>query len=155
MPSHVKALIADSPDDAKADLVSAAPVNIMDWYVWYAAVSDGRFFHYTTLLSCPNNKALPYWLVTCKLVAQPFVKALQHPRHCQSHLAGDCCRHITEDDLDFFKDRVERDVDMPGVGKWQHMTDLKLDTLTYSAWRRRLAVRSHAIAFLWMPLHSP
>lgn len=59
-----------------------------------------------------------------------------HQLHSLSH----CCRHVTEADLEFFKDRVERDMALPGVGKWQHMTDLKLCTLTYSAWRRRLAV---------------
>lgn len=50
------------------------------------------------------------------------------------------CRYVTEADLEFFKDRVERDVELPAVGKWQHMTDLNLETLKYSAWRRRLAV---------------
>lgn len=47
--------------------------------------------------------------------------------------------HITEADLAFFQERVEEDVQLPGTGKWEHMTDLKLDSLTYSAWRRRLA----------------
>lgn len=31
MPSHVKALIADSPDTVKAEEVSAVPVDIADW----------------------------------------------------------------------------------------------------------------------------
>ena len=50
------------------------------------------------------------------------------------------CRHITEADLHFFQRRVEEDVVIPGAGKWEHMTDLRLDSLTYTAWRRRLPV---------------
>ncbi|KAL0041449.1 hypothetical protein WJX79_003695 [Trebouxia sp. C0005] len=46
--------------------------------------------------------------------------------------------HITEADLQFFQHRVEQDVVIPGAGKWEHMTDLRLDSLTYTAWRRRL-----------------
>lgn len=46
--------------------------------------------------------------------------------------------HITEADLAFFQHRVEEDAVIPGAGKWEHMTDLRLDSLTYTAWRRRL-----------------
>jgi len=53
------------------------------------------------------------------------------------------CRHITEADLHFFQHRVEEDVVIPGAGKWEHMTDLRLDSLTYTAWRRRLPVSLH------------
>ena len=53
------------------------------------------------------------------------------------------CRHITEADLHFFQQRAEEDVIIPGAGKWEHMTDLRLDSLTYSAWRRRLPVSLH------------
>ena len=67
------------------------------------------------------------------------------------------CRHITEADLAFFQECVEEDVQLPGTGKWEHMTDLKLDSLTYSAWRRRLAVScpsclfvmSHSVKISW------
>lgn len=53
------------------------------------------------------------------------------------------CRHITEADLHFFQQRAEEDVVIPGAGKWEHMTDLRLDSLTYTAWRRRLPVSLH------------
>ncbi len=53
------------------------------------------------------------------------------------------CRHITEADLHFFQQRAEEDVIIPGAGKWEHMTDLRLDSLTYTAWRRRLPVSLH------------
>ncbi len=53
------------------------------------------------------------------------------------------CRHITEADLHFFQQRAEDDVVIPGAGKWEHMTDLRLDSLTYTAWRRRLPVSLH------------
>ena len=56
-----------------------------------------------------------------------------------THLCG-LCRHITEEDLAFFQERVEQDAVIPGAGKWEHMTDLSLDSLTYTAWRRRLPV---------------
>ncbi|DBA94873.1 TPA: hypothetical protein ACH3X1_002407 [Trebouxia sp. C0004] len=46
--------------------------------------------------------------------------------------------HITEADLHFFQHRVEQDAVIPGAGKWEHMTDLRLSSLTYTAWRRRL-----------------
>ena len=51
-------------------------------------------------------------------------------------------RHITEADLHFFQERIEQEALIPGAGKWEHMTDVRLDSLTYTAWRRRLPVRS-------------
>ena len=62
---------------------------------------------------------------------------------CLTSCNMQCCdlyRHITEADLAFFQERVEQDAVIPGAGKWEHMTDLNLDSLTYTAWRRRLPV---------------
>ena len=53
------------------------------------------------------------------------------------------CRYIGEEDLEFYKDRVERAVDFPGAGKWQHLMDKHFGDMQYSAWKRHLAV-SHA-----------
>ena len=50
------------------------------------------------------------------------------------------CRHITEADLHFFQERIEQEAVIPGAGKWEHVTDVRLDSLTYTAWRRRLPV---------------
>ncbi|KAK9785505.1 hypothetical protein WJX73_000678 [Symbiochloris irregularis] len=47
--------------------------------------------------------------------------------------------YVTEEDLEFFKDRVEREVELPGSGPWEHMMDKNFSELKYSAWRRRLA----------------
>ena len=35
---------------------------------------------------------------------------------------------------------------IPGAGKWEHMTNMKLDSLTYTAWRRRLPVSLSALS---------
>lgn len=51
------------------------------------------------------------------------------------------CRHVTEADLQFFQQRIEQEAVILGAGKWEHMTDISLDSLNYTAWRRRLPVR--------------
>ena len=51
-----------------------------------------------------------------------------------------CGRYIKDEDLEFFKDRVEREVDLGG-GKWQHLMDKSFKDMRYNAWRRQLAVR--------------
>lgn len=55
---------------------------------------------------------------------------------------GLVCRHITEADLHFFQERIEQEAVIPGAGKWEHVTDVRLNSLTYTAWRRRLPVRA-------------
>ncbi|KAK9816837.1 hypothetical protein WJX72_005705 [[Myrmecia] bisecta] len=44
--------------------------------------------------------------------------------------------YITEEDLAFFKQRIEEDVVVPGAGKWESMCDKEFDNFTYTAWRR-------------------
>ena len=69
-------------------------------------------------------------------------------------------RYVTEADLTFFQERIEEEADLPGVGEWQHMTDMKLDNLTYTAWRRRLPVSlpsfTDQIGFVihWCKMHA-
>lgn len=46
--------------------------------------------------------------------------------------------HVTEADLQFFQQRIEQEAVILGAGKWEHMTDISLDSLNYTAWRRRL-----------------
>lgn len=55
-----------------------------------------------------------------------------------AHLAV-LARYITDEDLEFYKERVERDLELPG-GCWQHMMDKNLGDMRYSAWKRPLAV---------------
>ena len=50
------------------------------------------------------------------------------------------CRYVTEADLHFFQEQIEQEAVIPGAGKWEHMTDVSLESLTYTAWRRRLPV---------------
>lgn len=120
MPSHVKALITESPD-VKVDLPTSEPVDLADWY---AAANPSNLFEFTCQISHLYSSRS-----TCAVRAIKMHGEAVWP-----------CRPITEADLQFFKDRVERDVELPGAGSWQHMTDLTLANLTYSAWRRRLPV---------------
>lgn len=49
-------------------------------------------------------------------------------------------RYVTEQDLDFFKDHVERNVQLEGAGKWEQQMDKDFSTFNYAAWRRILPV---------------
>ena len=52
------------------------------------------------------------------------------------------CRYVTEEDLEVFKHRVERDGAVPGAGPWEAMMTKDFGDLTYEAWRRTLPVRT-------------
>ena len=51
-------------------------------------------------------------------------------------------RYVTEEDLELFKHRVERDGAVPGAGPWEAMMTKDFGGLTYEAWRRTLPVRT-------------
>lgn len=51
-------------------------------------------------------------------------------------------RYVTEEDLELFKHRVERDGVVPGAGPWEAMMTKDFGGLTYKAWRRTLPVRT-------------
>jgi len=46
--------------------------------------------------------------------------------------------YVGEDDLGFFKYRIEQEGEVPGASAWSHMMDKKLPGATYTAWRRML-----------------
>ena len=50
------------------------------------------------------------------------------------------CRYITDADLQFFKDRIERDAAPSGAKPWEHMMDKRGSGFSYSAWRSFVAV---------------
>ena len=50
-------------------------------------------------------------------------------------------RYITEADLEFFKERTEREGEVKGAGPWEHMVTKDFGSFTYEAWRRWLSVR--------------
>jgi hypothetical protein len=69
-------------------------------------------------------------------------------------------RYITEEDLEFFRERVEKPGDVKGAGPWEHMVSKDFGSFTYEAWRRSIAVRlytasscscSHITAACWCP----
>ena len=60
---------------------------------------------------------------------------------------------MTEEDLQFFKDRVERDVVLPGASGWQHMMNKNFNDVRYSAWKRSLAVGSLLVYCKQAALH--
>ncbi len=49
-------------------------------------------------------------------------------------------RYVTEDDLLFFKDHMERNVPVDGASNWEPMMNRDFGTFTYTAWRRILPV---------------
>ena len=77
----------------------------------------------------------------CVLLPIGHLQCLFAPRKLLAKEHSFLCRYVTETDLAFFQERIEEEAVLPGVGEWQHMTDMKLDSLTYTAWRRRLSVR--------------
>ena len=51
-------------------------------------------------------------------------------------------RYVQEADLEFFKDRVERDTPAPGCGNWELVMAKDFGGgVRYTAWKRHLAVR--------------
>mmetsp|Transcript_30897 Transcript_30897/g.87452 ORF Transcript_30897/g.87452 Transcript_30897/m.87452 type:complete len:493 (+) Transcript_30897:757-2235(+) len=46
--------------------------------------------------------------------------------------------YITRSDLDFFRDRVEKDTPVPGSGSWEMICDKRTDDLEYTSYRRGL-----------------
>ncbi len=52
-------------------------------------------------------------------------------------------RYITDSDLEFFKDRIEREVDV-GARAWDHVLTKSENDWTYTAWRGIMPVCSCA-----------
>lgn len=52
-------------------------------------------------------------------------------------------RYVSEEDLEFFKDHVERNVQLEGASKWEKQMDKDFSTFNYAAWRRILPVSRH------------
>ena len=50
------------------------------------------------------------------------------------------CRYVQEADLEFFKDRVERDSPAPGCDKWELVMAKDFGGVAYTAYKRHLAV---------------
>ena len=48
---------------------------------------------------------------------------------------------MDEADLQFFKDRIEKEQPPPGVTQWEPMMNKDFGDFTYTAWRRSLPVR--------------
>ena len=62
--------------------------------------------------------------------------------HCRRSHLGWRGRYVQESDLEYFKDRVERDVDFPGCGDWDLVMAKDIGGgVRYTAWKRHLAVR--------------
>ena len=81
-------------------------------------------------------------VVLCKLLPT-FGSGTNLLNHLQDFLAvTSClaCRYVQEADLEFFKDRVERDPPAPGCGKWEHVMAKDFGGVAYTAYKRHLAV---------------
>ena len=50
------------------------------------------------------------------------------------------CRYVGDQDLEFFKERVEVPGEVKGAGPWEHMMYKDFGSFTYEAWRRSLTV---------------
>ena len=51
------------------------------------------------------------------------------------------CRYVQEADLEFFKERVERETPAPGCGSWELVMSKDFGRgVSYTAWKRHLAV---------------
>ena len=62
------------------------------------------------------------------------------------HQLVDCSvgRYVNEEDLTFFKDHIEKNVEVEGATAWAPLMSRDFTTFTYTAWRRILPVSDSA-----------
>ena len=65
-----------------------------------------------------------------------------------SVISGTSHRYVDEDDLQFFKDRIEAAEAPAGCTPWELMMDSDFGHFTYTAWRRTMPVCRLSVLFV-------
>lgn len=62
---------------------------------------------------------------------------------------------MNEEDLQLFKDKIEKEDQPHDVGVWEPMMDKDFGDFTYTAWRRKLPVSPQHHLLFWMGITYP